>query len=135
MMLPRVSGNSPSTLCRLLIEFVLVIEFVNKLPVVLMIVKPSQFLAIVFQALIGSENNGPYSDHSSYPFGLLMMIIYEGGHGDDDEGRDLLPILLPTRDCALEAAMDASLLHISINMRRERKDVIVLYTTSTPFIY
>ena len=28
---------------------------------------------------------------------------------DEDEGDDLLPILLPTRDCALEAAMEASL--------------------------
>ena len=42
-MLPRVSGNSPSTLCRLLIEFVLVIEFVNKIYVVLMILKSPTF--------------------------------------------------------------------------------------------
>ena len=49
LMLPRVSGNSPSTLCRLLIEFVLVIEFVNKLPV------------RIFKHF--------------YPFGLLMMML------------------------------------------------------------
>ena len=35
--------------------------------------------------------------------------VVEDKDEDEDEDEDLLPILLPTRDCALEAAMEASL--------------------------
>ena len=71
LMLPKVSGNSPSTLCKLLIEFVLVIK-------------------------------------SSFQAWQLFFVVIEDVE-DDYIGSDLLPILLPTRDCALEAAIEASL--------------------------